>query len=209
MKIYDITIPISPSLPTFPGDPQVQIEVVTSVANGDPANVSRIVMSSHSGTHIDVPRHFDDLGLPVDRLPLDQLMGNALVADLRGIVEVNRDVLSGLPLNGVKRLLLRTDNSLLWDREGFVEDYAHVTIDGAEYLLEAGVRLVGIDFLSIEAFRGNGDVHRLLLENGAIILEGLNLAGVEQGRYELICLPLKLSEGDGAPVRAVLRSIDP
>src|ERR1039457_6962097 len=143
MKIYDITIPISPSLPTFPGDPQVQIEVVTSVANGDPANVSRIVMSSHSGTHIDVPRHFDDLGLPVDRLPLDQLMGNALVADLRGIVEVNRDVLSGLPLNGVKRLLLRTDNSLLWDREGFVEDYAHVTIDGAEYLLEAGVRLVG------------------------------------------------------------------
>lgn len=206
MKIYDITITISPSLPTFPGDPQVKIDPVTRIAKGDPANVSRLTMSSHCGSHIDVSRHYNDHGVSVDHLPLTLLMGGALVADLRGVAEITGETLAGLPLAGVERLIFRTDNSLLWDREGFYGEYVHLTRDGAEYLLKTQVRLVGIDYLSIERFEGDGEVHRLLLGNGMVILEGLNLDGVGEGDYELICLPLKIKGGDGAPVRAVLRS---
>jgi len=206
MKIYDISIPIDPSLPVFPGDPPVQVEPVTRIAHGDPANVSRIVMSSHCGTHLDVSRHCNDHGVSVDHIPLTLLIGNAFVADLRGITGIDGHHLSRIPLKDTERLIIRTDNSLLWDRKGFHEDYAHLTKDGAEYLLKTRVRLVGIDYLSIERFEGNGDVHRLLLGNGMVILEGLNLEGVEEGHYELICLPLKIRGGDGAPVRAVLRT---
>ena len=206
MKIYDITIPISPSLPTFPGDPRAEIAPVARIERGDPANVSRITMSSHCGTHIDVSLHYNDHGVSVDHIPLTLLIGNALVADLRGIMEIDAKALSRLPLSGVERLIIMTDNSRLWDKEGFHEEYAHVTKDGAEFLLKTNIRLVGIDYLSIERFTGNGEVHRLLLGNGMVILEGLNLDGVAEGTYELICLPLKIKGGDGAPVRAVLRS---
>ena len=206
MKIYDITIPISPSLPTFPGDPPARIEPVTRIARGDPANVSRITMSSHCGTHIDVSSHYNDHGVSVDHIPLTLLIGNALVADLRGVNEIGGKALARLPLAGVERLIVRTDNSRLWDREGFYEEYAHLTKEGAEFLLKTQVRLVGIDYLSIERFAGNGEVHRLLLGNGMVILEGLNLDGIAEDDYELICLPLKIRGGDGAPVRAVLRS---
>ncbi len=206
MKIYDITVPISPSLPTFPGDPRVRIDPVSRIAQGDPANVSRVTMSSHCGSHIDASSHYSDNGVSVDHLPLTLLVGKALVADLRGVQEIDGKALARLPLGGVARLLLRTDNSLLWDREGFYEDYAHLTPEGAEYLLRKKVQLVGIDYLSVERFEGNGEVHRLLLGNGTVILEGLNLDGIDEGEYELICLPLKVREGDGAPVRAILRS---
>jgi arylformamidase len=206
MQIYDITIPISPALPTFPGDPRAEIEPVTRIARGDPANVSRITMSSHCGTHIDVSRHYNDHGVSVDHIPLTLLIGSALVADLRGVTEIDGQALAHLPLTGVERLIIRTDNSRLWDRVGFHEEYVHLTKAGAEFLLKTEVRLVGIDYLSVEKFNGNGDVHRLLLGNGMVILEGLNLEGIEEGDYELICLPLKIKGGDGAPVRAVLRS---
>jgi arylformamidase len=206
MKIYDISIPLSSDLPYFPGDPPVRIEAVTRIAHGDPANVSRLTMSTHSGTHIDVPRHYNDHGITVDHLPLTLLIGGAFVADLRGITEIGQKDLAKLPLAGVERLIIRTDNSHLWDRPGFFEDYASLTEKGAEFLLSTGVRLVGIDYLSIEQFRGDGTVHQLLLGNGMVILEGLNLDGIEQGSYELICLPLKIRGGDGGPARAVLRS---
>ena len=206
MKIYDITMPLSADMPTYPGDPTVKIEPVTRIARGDAANVSCISMSTHSGTHIDVSLHYNDHGVSVDHLPLTLLMGSALVADLRGHTEIDAKALARLPLAGVERLLLRTDNSLLWDREGFYEEYAHLTKDGAAFLVEKKVRLVGIDYLSIERFDGDGEVHRLLLGNGTVVLEGLNLDGIEGGEYELICLPLKIKGGDGAPVRAILRS---
>ncbi|HEY6007042.1 MAG TPA: cyclase family protein [Geobacteraceae bacterium] len=205
MQIFDITVPLSGELPVFPGDPPVTVQPVTSLIRGDAANVARLSLSTHAGTHVDVPRHCDDRGLSVDRLPLDLLMGDALVADCRGVREIGRDILVALPLAGVERLLLRTDNSGLWDRPGFWEDYCAVSEEGARYLLEAGVRLVGIDYLSIEAFAGDGRVHRLLLSGGMTILEGVNLAAVPPGRYELICLPLKVADGDGAPARAILR----
>ena len=205
MQIFDITVPLSADLPVFPGDPAVSIEPVTSLARGDAANVSRLCLASHAGTHVDVPRHCDDHGLAVDGLPLELLMGEALVADCRGVKVIDRKLLAHLPLEGVERLLLRTDNSALWGRLGFWEDYCAVSEAGARYLVEAGVRLVGIDYLSVESFTGNGLVHRLLLGAGVTILEGVNLADVPAGRYELFCLPLKVKDGDGAPVRAVLR----
>ncbi len=205
MRIYDITVPVSSDLPTFPGDPRVQIEPVTRIARGDAANVSRLVMATHSGTHIDSPRHYSDHGASVDQIPLTLLMGKALLVEIHGVRQIGRKELTRLPIGGEERLLIRTGNSMLWERPGFIEDYAHLTADGAEYLLETGVRLVGIDYLSVEAFDGTGDIHRLLLGNGVVILEGLNLDGIPAGRYELICLPLKIAGGDGAPVRALLR----
>lgn len=206
MKIYDITIPISPELPSFPGDPQVRIEPVTRLDRGDQANVSRLTMSTHSGTHIDVARHYSDHGLSVEHIPLTLLVGQALVVELHGVRSIGRAELSRHTLRGVERLLLKTDNSQLWDRPGFCEEYASLTPDGARYLVEEGVKVVGIDYLSIERFDGDGEVHRILLGNGVLVIEGLNLGGVAAGTYELICLPLKIKDGDGAPVRAVLRS---
>ncbi len=208
MKIYDITVPLSSDLPTFPGDPRVTVEPVTRIARGDVANVSRITMATHSGTHIDPPLHYNAHGASVDRIPLTLLVGKALVVEIHEARQIGRKELARLPIGGEERLLIRTGNSLLWERPGFVEDYAHLTADGAEYLLETGVRLVGIDYLSVEAFDGGGEVHRLLLGNGVVILEGLNLDGIAAGSYELICLPLKIAGGDGAPVRAVLRGRD-
>jgi len=205
MKIYDISVPISGDLPIFPGDPPTRIDPVTALNRGDTANVARISLSTHCGTHIDAPRHYSDSGLSVEHLPLDLLIGKTLLVEVNGVKKIDRGVLSRLPLAGEERLLIKTDNSALWERPGFHEDYAHLTEDGAEYLLEMGIRLVGIDYLSVERFDSDGKIHRLLLKNGVVILEGLNLKGIEAGGYELICLPLKISDGDGAPARAVLR----
>lgn len=208
MKIYDISVALSDDLPVFPGDPPVEIEPVTMLARGDIANVSRIAISTHTGTHLDPPRHFNDHGATIDSLPLSLFVGPALVAEITGILEIGREELVRLQLAGEERLLLKTDNSSLWDQPGFSGDFAHLTPDGARYLVEMGVKLIGIDYLSIERLNGEGEVHRILLENGAVILEGLNLAGIVAGSYELICLPLKIRGGDGGPVRAVLRKME-
>lgn len=206
MKIYDITVPLSAQLPAFPGDPRVKIESLTTLAGGDHFNVSRIAMTTHSGTHLDPPRHCDDRGMAVDDLPLSLLMGDALLAEITGVKAICRNELARLPLRGVKRLLLKTDNSLLWEQESFYPDFVHLTPEGARYLVEMGIGLLGIDYLSVERADGDGEVHRLLLNNGVAILEGLNLGGVPAGGYELICLPMKIENGDGAPARAILRS---
>jgi len=208
MKIYDISVALSEELPVFPGDPPVEIEPVTRLARGDSANVSRISFSTHSGTHLDPPLHFNDHGRSIDSLPLSLFVGRALVAEITGIQAIGREALGPLPLEGEERLLLKTNNSRLWDQPGFPGDFAHLTPDGARYLVEKGIKLVGIDYLSIESIHGEGEVHRGLLDNGVVILEGLNLAGVAAGSYELICLPLKIKGGDGGPVRAVLRTTE-
>ncbi len=209
MEIYDISVPLSRELPAFPGDPRVEIEPVSRIAGGDAANVSRLSFSTHSGTHIDPPRHFDDRGMAADGLPLSLLIGDAFLADLSGTKAIGRAELSPLPLAGVERLLLKTGNSLLWGRRDFVADFAHLAPDGARYLVDMGIRLIGIDYLSLERIDGDWGIHRLLLDNGIVILEGLNLGGICQGDYELICLPLKIAGGDGAPARALLRAKAP
>jgi arylformamidase len=206
MKIYDISVSLSEDLPVFPGDPPVRIEAVTRLTSGDAANVSRISMSTHSGTHLDPPRHFNDHGISVDRIPLSLLMGQALVVELPDTKDITGAELGRLPIRGEERLLLKTANSSLWSSPVFCGDYSSLTPDGARFLMDIGVKLVGIDYLSIERLDGDGEVHRILLDNGVVILEGLNLTGVTAGSYELVCLPLKISAGDGAPARALLIS---
>jgi arylformamidase len=205
MKIHDITLAISAELPVYPGDPPVALESLARISAGGDTNLSRLSISTHCGTHLDAPFHYCDDGLTVDAVPLTLLIGEALVAELPDVMAIGRQQLAGLPLRGVKRLLLKTGNSALLAK-GFSRDYAHLTEDGARYLLEREIGLVGIDGLSIERFDGDGSVHRLLLGSGLVILEGLQLAGVVPGHYELICLPLKIKGGDGAPVRAILRA---
>ena len=205
MKIYDITLTLSPTLPVYPGDPPVVFAPLTRLAQGDLANVTGLQLTTHSGTHLDVARHFDDKGATVDHLPLTLLVGPALVVEIGGSEALGRSQLQRLPVRGHERLLFKTGNSHLWEQPGFSKEYVALAPDGAQYLLECGVKLVGIDYLSIEPWEGDGTVHRQFLAAGTVILEGLNLAGVEPGEYELICLPLKVAAGDGAPVRAILR----
>lgn len=205
MRIYDITMPLSAELPVYPGDFPVAIAPWTRIADGEAANVSRITLCTHSGTHLDPPRHFSDQGLTVDEIPLGLLIGKALVLEILGVPVIGRKELEHLPVRGVERLLLKTNNSQLWEKSEFSAEFAALSVDGARYLLEVGVKLVGIDYLSVESVEGDGAVHRTLLDNGVLILEGLNLAEVGPGEYELICLPLKIKGGDGAPVRALLR----
>lgn len=204
MRIHDITVALSPDIPVYPGDPAVSVESLSSIANGGHTNLSRITLGSHSGTHIDPPYHFNNAGARVDELALEVLIGKALVLEFPGVKKIGREELEKYRIEGTDRLLLKTDNSRLWQETEFREDYCALGVDGAQYLRDAGVKLVGIDYLSIESFDGDGEVHRTLLDKGILVLEGLNLTDIKPGHYQLICLPLKLKGGDGAPVRALL-----
>lgn len=205
MRIFDISVPLAAGLPTWPGDPCFQLEPVLLLEQGDEARVARLTLGDHSGTHLDAPAHMLADGSNLDSFSLSRLMGPALVADLRGVTEIGVQELAGLPLAGVERLLLKTDNSRLWDRAEFCREFAALSAAGAELLVSKGIRLVGIDYLSIERFGGDGSVHHILLGNEVLILEGLDLAAVPAGEYELICLPLRITGAAGAPARAILR----
>jgi arylformamidase len=206
MRIYDISVPLSPHLVCYPGDPQVEITSVADIAQGDVANVSRLTLSSHSGTHLDAPRHFFSHGAAIDALDVGRFLGPARVCALPNTTPITADDLRPLPLAGVKRLLFHTVNSTLWDLQVFCPDYVALTTSAAQLLVDIGVQLVGIDYLSVDAFaRQDFPVHRLLLGADVLILEGLDLRAVPSGDYELLVLPLLLHNGDGAPARAILR----
>ena len=207
MRIYDITVPLSPALPVYPGDPEVTITPVAQLQWGDVANVSRLVLSSHTGTHLDAPRHFFAEGMTIDRLDLDLLIGPARVCAFpHATTHLTADDLRPLGLAGTRRLLLKTSNATLWEKTGFQTNYIALTESAAHLLVDMGVHLVGIDYLSVDAFeRQDFPVHRTLLGAGVLILEGLDLRAVPPGDYELLALPLLLQHGDGAPVRAILR----
>ncbi len=210
MPIYDITVPISSFLPVYPGDPVVEITPIAQMAAGDIANISRVVLSSHSGTHIDAPRHFFPDGRAVDALDMRVLMGPVRVCELHQTHHITAQDLQLLALQDCQRVLFKTPNSALWTKPGFQTDYIALTESAADFLLAQNVQLVGIDYLSIDAFaRQDFPVHRLLLSAETVILEGLNLHAVPPGDYELIVLPLLLHNGDGAPARAILRALGP
>lgn len=198
--IIDITRPLYDGMPTWPGDPPVRVRPAAAL----PA-VSQVSLSSHAGTHVDPPAHFVPGGSTVDRLPLDVLLGPAWVAWLPGASVITAAQLAAAAIPpDVSRLLLRTANS---ERAGHEFDPAFVGLapDAAAWLIARAVRLVGIDGPSIEPFDAAGEpVHRALLAAGIIVVEGLALADVSAGAYELLCLPLRLAAGDGAPARAVL-----
>lgn len=212
MRIHDISIPITESMPTWPGDPPVQIEPASRIEKGDSANVSRLSFGNHIGTHIDPPIHFIPGGKTVDQLDLSVLYGPARVVDMthveRAITgkELERAKLG----NGEIRILFKTRNSLLWSKPGFQKDYVAFTEDAAKCLVDRGVKLVGIDYLSAELFEHSAPLaHRALLGAGVIIVEGLNLKEIAPKNYTLACLPLLIKGGDGAPARAILIEEDP
>lgn len=207
MPIYDISLPISESLVVWPGDPAIRITQPSHLDRGDTATVSRLEMGAHTGTHVDAPAHFVRGGAGVDSLDLDLLVGPALVIHALDQDVLSVEVLEELAIPpGIERLLFRTRNSERWSqgKGEFWTDYVGVTGEAARWLIERGVRLVGIDYLSVAPFDELVPPHRTLLGAGLIILEGLDLSGVAPGMYNLVCLPLKLVGGDGAPARAIL-----
>ena len=205
-RIYDISVPIRSGGLVYPGNPEIEITLQQAVAKGAGANVSSIRFGSHTGTHADAARHFFDDGQPVDKIPLERLIGPALLLTFADDVRVvGAAELKAKDLKGHKRILLRTRNSALLSQKDFVRDYTYLAPDGAQYLVDKGVELVGIDYLSIEQFHsGHHKTHRTLLAKSVVILEGLDLSVPSEGVYQLICLPLRIEGCDGAPARAVL-----
>ena len=205
-RIHDISVPVRTGGLVYPGNPDIAIELQQAVARGAGANVSAIRFGSHTGTHVDAARHFFDDAEPVDMIDPEILIGPAIVIAFdESLMSIGAADLAKQNLKDHKRVLLRTRNSgFLTDAE-FHRDYTYLAPDGAEYLVSRGVKLVGIDYLSIEQFHsGHHRTHRTLLEKKVVIVEGLNLGKIDPGEYDFICLPLRLEGLDGAPARAVL-----
>jgi len=203
MKIYDISIALRPDMTVWPGDPAFEAEPARSIAAGAHCNVTKLSMTSHTGTHVDAPLHFIDGAAGVDGIDLHRLVGPAEVLDCTGMRAVTAATLRGRIKPEVIPLL-KTDASAMPDGQPFREDYVPVGEDAARYLAETGVKAVGIDYLSVAPFKDGVPVHRTLLGAGIIAIEGLRLAAVPPGRYTLLCLPLKITGCDGAPARVIL-----
>lgn len=205
-RIYDISVPIRAGGLIYPGNPEIDITLQQAIAKGAGANVSTISFGSHTGTHADASRHFFDDGQPVDQIPLDRCIGPALLLRFDdGLRAIGAADLAAHDLKGHKRVLLGTRNSALLSQKQFARDFTYLAPDGAQWLVDRGVELVGIDYLSIEQFHsGHHRTHRILLERSVVIVEGLDLSAPPAGEYQLICLPLRIEGCDGAPARAVL-----
>jgi arylformamidase len=211
MKIYDVTVGLSSTMPIYAGDPTVSVTAAKSIAGGDSANVSQIAMGVHSGTHVDAPNHFIDGSRRVHELDPQKLVGPCRV------IAVPEEVTAIQPehvgdIAGVERVLFKTRNSAFWSEpeRGFRKDFTYLVPETAQMLADSGIVLVGIDYLSIEKSGSPGHpVHVALLEKEIVILEGVDLREVEPGDYELLCLPLKYegAGGDGAPARTFLRHV--
>ncbi len=210
MKIYDITVPIRAAMPVYEGDPGVKIDAWSAFAKGDSSNVSLLNFGAHTGTHVDAPAHFIEGARRIDSLALEVLIGPARVIRVPDDMnEIDAAFIERCDLGGIERVIFHTRNSALWG-EGFRKDFTHLLPQAAQMLVERGIKLVGTDYLSIEKFHsGHHKTHLTLLSNDVVIVEGLNLSDVPDGDYELICLPLKIADGagDGAPARAVLRTL--
>lgn len=213
MRIHDVSVSISTTMPIYPGDPRIEFEQWAALDKGDSANVTMLHFGAHTGTHVDAPAHFIAGGPGVTAMHLESLIGPARVIEIADeVLAITSDHVRSSALDGVTRVLFKTRNSAFWKNteKGFRKDFTYIEPTAAVELVEMGVRLVGIDYLSVEKFGSTRfQTHTILLESGIVIVEGLDLRNVEPGDYELICLPLKLAggSGDGAPARAVLRSL--
>jgi arylformamidase len=210
MRFFDVSARLTGTTPTYPGNPGFDLAAVKRIASGGSSNVSALRLGTHSGTHVDAPRHFFDGRPGVDQLPLEVLIGPARVIEVAGPRRgIEASDIGESDLAGQTRILFKTGNSALWESSEFHRDYAFLDESGAKRLLDAGVRLVGIDYLSIEQYKRPGaPVHHLLLDAGVVIVEGLDLRGVPGGVYEMHCLPLAVEGADGAPARVVLRQME-
>ncbi len=209
-RVIDISVPLRDGMVHWPGDPSVRIRKVKEVGRaGSSSTLSLLSMGSHTGTHMDAPGHFLRRGRPIDRMPLSAVMGPARVIPIRDPEKITVDELLPHRIRRGERILFKTRNSSrCWKTNLFIRDFVHLTAESARTLAGFRLRCVGVDYLSVGGYKRDGsEVHRLLLGAGIWIIEGLDLSKARPGRYELICLPLKISGGDGAPARAVLRGI--
>ena len=205
--IYDVTLPITNSMTVWPGDPPVRLTAKSHLSRDKTHTVrlTNIEMGSHTGTHIDAPFHMVDEGKRLDEFPLGTLAGKATVFEIPVARSLGRAELERLNWDGVERVLFKTENSSHWQDGKFYEEFVYLAPEGAEFLVQQGVRLVGIDYLSIDKFRSQSHPsHFVLLKQNIPIIEGLNLAAVPAGEYTLVALPLKLQDADGAPARVIL-----
>jgi arylformamidase len=214
MRIYDISVPIDNTLVTWPGDPGVSVERTLDIAKGDPATVTFLKMGSHTGTHVDACSHFKANAQTLDEMDLSIYVGKARVIEIKNEKAITAEELSSYDWTQTERVLFKTANSATpWPQQKFDEHFCHITPQAAEFLVDQGIRLVGIDYLSVESFHATtlydeeAPTHHRLIDAGIYIVEGLQLADISAGWYELICLPLKIRGGDGAPARVILRDL--
>jgi len=210
MTIYDVTLTLSDTLPVWPGDPSIEIKQVSFISKGDDCNVSHLKTSVHAGTHLDAPKHFLDGAKSIDELDLAAMLGPAQVIQVDDQVKnVTAKMLESASLPAsTQRILIKSANSKLWEalNPKFNKDFVALSMDAAVWLVAKGIKLVGLDYLSIAPFGEGKEIHQTLLKAGIILVEGLNLTDIDPGFYELICLPLKLKGSDGSPARVVLRN---
>jgi len=204
--VYDVTVPLVPGLPVYPGDPPFEIEPIQRLGSA-PFSLSRMSLATHTGTHVDAPAHFLPGGATIDSLPLEILLGKARVVEIPARERIDRADLEPRDLRDDLRILLKTRMSGQMLKPGFQEDHLYLSGDAAAYLAQAGLKLVGFDYLSVDRY-GAPDypAHHALLEAGVVIVEGLDLSEVEPGEYDMACLPLRVAGGDGSPARVILRS---
>ena len=207
MQIYDISLTIEPGMTIWPGDPEVNLERVATIGKNSSANISKLSMGVHAGTHVDAPIHFIPSGTGVDQLPLKILTGRVYVLEMlkSNLITVDELKKADIPPR-TRRLIIKTRNSQIWssNNRGFQEEFVGIDAEGAQFLVDHGVKLIGLDYLSIAPYKQGKLPHEIFLKSGVVIVEGLNLSKVSQGRYSLYCLPLKLLNADGAPARAIL-----
>ncbi|MEO6197310.1 MAG: cyclase family protein [Dehalococcoidia bacterium] len=207
MRIYDVTVPLRPGMATYAGtEPGPVLDFHSLISRGDSANVSALSLGSHTGTHVDAPDHFLNNGVTVEQMPVSHLVGPARVVEFMGDAHIMAADLeaAGIP-EGTTRLLLKTSNGRFWDDVPFHAEFIGLAEDAGPWLVERGVVLVGIDYMSIERFRSpTHAVHMALLEKGIVILEGLDLRAVPEGEYFMVCAPLPVVGADGAPARVFL-----
>jgi arylformamidase len=205
----DVSVPLRTGMVHWPDNPPVRIERAMDLEHGDAATVSSMAMGVHTGTHMDAPVHFQRGGAGIDQMPLEATLGLARVVEIQDPVSIKRAELEAAGLQPGERILFRTRNSeRCWKTDDFVEDFVFISQEAARYLVERGVRTVGVDYLSVGGFREDAEAtHLALLQGGVWVIEGLNLSPVRAGTYELVCLPLRIAGGDGAPARAVLRPV--
>ena len=210
MNIIDITIPLSDKTPVWEGEKGITIKFVDRIDDTSDFNVSRIELGVHAGTHVDTPYYIFKNGNTADQIPLDVLIGCVQVIGIpEGISVIDKDCLMNLDIkDGVERILFKTSNSRYWvsDRYSFNRDYVALNSQGARYLVDMDLKLVGIDYFSVSVYDDLIQPHKIFLDRDVVILENIDLRQVTMGLYELICLPLKIVGTDGAPVRAVLIS---
>ncbi len=204
----DVSVPLCSGMVHWPDNPPVSIERMLGLEHGD-ANVSKIFMGSHTGTHMDAPLHFTRGGKSLDEMPLEATIGRARVIEVHDPESVKPGELGPHGIRSSERVLCKTRNSARrWHEEAFAEDFIYVSKEAAGYLATSGVQTVGIDYLSVGGFLKDGvETHRAFLEAGIWVIEGLDLSKAKPGEYELVCLPIKVQQSDGAPARAILRAI--